>query len=246
MIRDHTDSPFSPENLRTDAGFFSALVFRAITQSTPALLQGHVLFETLDDFSEIALELGEENMANKTALGKTPNRHRETATAKFLWEAGTARRDEMFDPNNDTPKPFLTTFNLLRKKTTEKHQNFLGYGDLTAYLLTADYTYTNAVMAPTCEDMATAICAINRGAITGLRLLGLLPGGKSKPSVVDTRIALQKAYSFLERKIPSQQKTLMGFDYIMLEHALCKLSRLNRTHHIISWFVHQRNRLEIV
>ena len=106
---------------------------------------------------------------------------------------------------------------------------FLQFGPLIAYLLTADYSYTGILSSPSVDDMADAIACINAGGIKGLEALGILPDTRNMK--LDARIATIKPtfeafYDFLDKALTTEQKRIIGFDYIMVEHTLCKIAHL--------------------
>lgn len=234
LIRDHENSPFSQHNLHNEHGLFSALIFRGITQSSEALIAGNVLFRTCDAFMELRIHYTESEIAKTTALSKTPNSHRSTDIAPALWNAVVARQETFF--SYEYPHTFMNAFNFFRSfrlpKQTRRFK-FHGFGPLTAYLITADYAYTELVASPTVEEMAEILCIINRGGLKGLKLLGLLPGN-GKPDIQVTTDALRRLYDYLLEGLTRTERETMRFDLIMVEHSLCKLSRLNTKFAIVS------------
>jgi len=106
---------------------------------------------------------------------------------------------------------------------------FLQFGPLIAYLLTVDYSYTAVVSSPSLDDMANAIARINAGGIKGLEALGILPDTcnmKLDARIAAVKPAFQMFYNFLDKALTAEQKQIIGFDYIMVEHTLCKMARL--------------------
>lgn len=227
--REHINSPFHPVQGRTRAGFFSALVFRGITQSAPVVRTGNLWFNSLDDFEELKRDHPEEWMCKKNALG-FPNKHRSTANAGPLWTA-SKQYERLFT----IPKQsFMNCFNFLRSvDQPKKHIKFFGFGPLTAYLLAVDYAYAGFIELPTVDDMACIIKIIDRGGIRGLRLVGALSGGKSKATEDECIHAFRTAYTYLDITLTAEEKSATGFDIFTLEHCLCKLARLNTRLHIL-------------
>jgi len=229
--------PFDPENLHTLPGFFSALVFCVVMFSTPYLFSHAPLFQSLDAWEELMSRI-------KDTVAETSNDQQYfcnpmvygTATRcsvdiiPSLWLA--AERKWMLLSDNDQVN-FRKFYHWLAKdmldKSSKGQKTFLQFGPLIAYLLTADYSYTGIVSSPSLDDMANAIACINAGGIKGLEALGILPDTCSMK--LDARIATIKPtfemfYDFLDKALTAEQKGIIGFDYIMVEHTLCKIARL--------------------
>ncbi|TFK80882.1 hypothetical protein K466DRAFT_604963 [Polyporus arcularius HHB13444] len=97
-------------------------------------------------------------------------------------------------------------------------------GKLTAYLLTADLVYAGKVEPPSMETMGQVIHYNQLGSAAGLHKAGLIgdPKSASQPEVI---AAFKCVYEFLDRTVAEEDKRLIGFDEIMVEHLLCKFSR---------------------
>ena len=100
-----------------------------------------------------------------------------------------------------------------------------GLGKLNLYLLTADLAAVGAVSKPTVEETGSMIAKLATGAMRGLYLLELVDSPKTAPE--DAVIAACKdLYQYTMEELTEEEVTAMGFDTIVLEHALCKLTRL--------------------
>ncbi|KAJ7261538.1 hypothetical protein C8J57DRAFT_1634584 [Mycena rebaudengoi] len=64
---------------------------------------------------------------------------------------------------------------------------FFQLGPLGAYLLTADYSYAGFISPPTLAELAKIICDLDKGAVAGLELLGLIPMRERGPANVKTK-----------------------------------------------------------
>lgn len=115
---------------------------------------------------------------------------------------------------------------LLQKDKKGKQKVFHNVGPLTAYLLVADYVYAGLVTQPSAADIAFFICTINRGAFQALLNLRLLP---SAAKVEDCTAAVTHVWQYLDKHLPDDSKAQMPFDFILIEHALCKVTRLKLT-----------------
>jgi len=122
-------------------------------------------------------------------------------------------------------------------------------GELITYLLTVDYVYAGLVERPTLEEMAQVINKLNSRAAIGLEKLFLIPmsprteakvvrGKKRSPhhKQVDPGIevpliktALQLIMDYLMKNFSAEEQAMMRLDWFIIEHSLCKYSRLQKT-----------------
>ena len=224
--------PYSLNSVRTRGGFFSALVLRALTFSAPMVVEdGHVYFESFEDwydFEQAATAEGKpkEYFADVSAYG-TPNRFRNTSIVPELWKASSLWEERIEDLEDGQFDPIEFYQWICGKEASHHTVKFTNIGPLTAYLLTADYVHAGMVKMPTLDEMATLIHSIGRGALAGLRALGLLPRGQQAATVNDVSLALDKLVNFLSEKLTEEEKKKMDFNLILVEHALCKFVRLN-------------------
>ena len=229
--------PFDPENLCTLPGFFSTLVFHTVTFSTPYLFSHAPLLQSLDDWeksmSRIKNMVAEASndqryFCDPTVYGMATRCSVEIVPS--LWLAAKCKWTQL---SNGEQIGFCKFYHWLAKDTLDNsskgQKTFPQFGPLIAYLLTADYSYTGIVSPPSLDDMANVIACINAGGIKGLEALGMLPD--THKMKLDARIAIikpafQKFYDFLDKALTAEQKGIIGFDYIMVEHVLCKIAHL--------------------
>ena len=79
---------------------------------------------------------------------------------------------------------------------------------------------------PSVEQMAHIIHSVNKGAVSGLRMLGLLPRGVQAVTGHDVSVATSQLWKYLESSLSDDLKEKMPWNVITLEHSLCKFSRL--------------------
>jgi hypothetical protein len=216
------NGPFSPNHLHTRAGFFSALVYRGITHNTEFLLEHpSVLFKNLDGWNAVYSTLKKKGypdnyLCNVAAMGVPTNRS--PTFAEFYWKAtGNSKFTDWLLGDPDSPINIIELFDLLRSENT-----FPGFGALTAYLLAADYAIAGAATMPTEEEMGHIIKTIKAGALKGLKRLGYMC-----TSAKDIGRAFSGVVKLLETRIPLERRQQMGFNVFMVEHCLCKDSRLD-------------------
>jgi len=77
------------------------------------------------------------------------------------------------------------------------------------------------------DEMAEVIMEIDAGGMKGLEYFFEI----DNPTTEEVTKALDEVYIYLDRHLTDAQKRLMGFDILMVEHALCKYSRC----HFYGW-----------
>ncbi|KAJ6514801.1 hypothetical protein C8R47DRAFT_915262, partial [Mycena vitilis] len=243
--------PFTEARVRTDAGLLSAIIFRAITFGTEFLFDYRTYFKDINDFHAVEEEAA---AAYRLAHGAdppkayfclvdaygVPNVGRKVTLADGFaaalendsWAAKFKNRNQI---------PFVECYAWLSGALPQtgqgagkkkKVQRFHGLGQLGAYLLTADLVYAGAVVSPTVEEMGEMVWRLNKGATGGLERLGLIPkrvklvSSKQRPKESS---GVKTAFIYLFKKVvenlPADLLTRCGFDYIVLEHSLCKFGR---------------------
>ena len=99
-------------------------------------------------------------------------------------------------------------------------------GALAIYLLCADLSYTCAVAKPSVDCLGNMVAGLKSGAVNGLQTLGLVPaelsGHEIKPHVQTQFVQL---FQQLSGMLSQEEKDMMGFDGVVLEHTLCKVGR---------------------
>lgn len=111
-----------------------------------------------------------------------------------------------------------------KDQSGQKIKAFPQIGNLVAHLLAGDYAYTGKVKMPSVEEMGEVIHDVDAGGIAGLRVLGYFGKGE-KPSQSQVTAGLEDVHAFVMSVLPRDSREMMGYDLIMLEHALCKISR---------------------
>ena len=120
------------------------------------------------------------------------------------------------------PIPFHDFFDWTQDAKTKLPE----VGPLTAYLLTADLVYANKVETPTTQDIAYYIHRMGLGSRSGLLATSQIQSKKA--SAADIRHAFESVYTFLDSELTADEKNLIRFDAIMVEHLLCKYQRIQK------------------
>jgi hypothetical protein len=102
--------------------------------------------------------------------------------------------------------------------------NFQNIGVLTALLICGDLANVGVVEKPTVQQMARLMFDVNKGAILGLQRIGIVK--LPNPSLQEVEIGLSFLHNSLETNLTGEEKELIGYDIVILEHGLCKYTRL--------------------
>jgi len=151
-----------------------------------------------------------------------------------LWSAAKSKwmllsTNDQIDFRKVLPLVWSRTCRTCWTSRANDRKTFLQFGPLIGYLLTADYSYTGVVSPPSLDDMADMIAHINSGGVKGLEALGILPD--THKMRVDARIAAVKSAFEIFYELPGQvsngrEEGIIGFNYVMVEHVLCKIAHL--------------------
>jgi hypothetical protein len=87
-------------------------------------------------------------------------------------------------------------------------------------LMEADGDYFTIPLPATWGEL---VHELDKGAKNGLLTLGLL---EKKASSIDTTQSFSELYQYLAHELDDEEKSLIGFNTIMLEHGLCKRGRI--------------------
>ena len=222
------EGPFDAGVLKDPAALFSAVVGRVITFRTEFGRQEPMFFKGLVGWRDAIKGIHDERyICNPQAYGQS-NPRRNTALAAQLWEGAEGCDWSLFASQSHD---FWETYDFLRTPGMSPPR-FPQLGDLTAYLLAADYAYTSVAQKPSLHTIAKCIATINRGAAAGLELLGHIPerartssGAAKKPPIDQCSAGIESVHNFLSKFLTPQQQVDVTFDFIMDENALCKFSR---------------------
>lgn len=214
----NSNGPFSPSNISTRSGLFSAIIYRGITHNTPFLLEQPTLFEDLDAWNTLYNVLSplhkddEKYFCDKSAYGQAIAA-RVVANAEGFWKATGDPKFSSWLFSSATID-FMDLYNIF--------MTLRSFGSLIAYQLAVDYATAGKATTPSLEDMGYIIWKIRAGGLKGLRRLGwVVRDAKSATN------AFKNVYHALKYHIPPNMQQKMGFSVFTVEHALCKLSRLD-------------------
>jgi hypothetical protein len=151
--------PLSPDHLRTTQGLFSLMVWRGITFRTKLSEDHEMLFTDIGDFLQEIQGLPVEDVCNIAAYG-TPNPSRHPSNAEMYWAKANDKKWNEW---------LIGSHHLSFKDLVSRFKELKSFGNLVAYLATADYADAGAVPIPTAAEVGSMI---DLGAAKGLKLLG--------------------------------------------------------------------------
>ena len=181
---------------------------------------------------------------------------RVVGNAALYWEAAAnAEWPTLFTEGRATFKECFAALETLAYETESgsKKTPPLLRGTLSRYLICTDLVYAGAIAMPTVNSEAELIHELNSGAIKGLRFLGycpperledtVRPKGKSgealqnntkkprkarPPTREAVLVGFQNFYEDVDSMLTEEEKKSMGWDVLVAEHTLCKVSRLTK------------------
>jgi hypothetical protein len=216
--------PFCPKYISTSSGLFSAAIYRGVTHHTDFLIDQERVFHDLSQWNTLVEELAKTKplgyFCDKNAYGQFSS-SQDIANVPAFWAASTNKECSSW-LTSTTPINFQDLYNLFLTATIDGKKAFPGFGKLKAFLLAADYAIAGKATTPSPREVGEIIFHIGAGGIKGLRQLGF-----DCTTATKTGEAFSNVYNFLAKSIPPERKQQMKFGVFLVEHALCKVSRLD-------------------
>lgn len=224
--------PYGSEHLRTRKGLFSALIYRGITHNSQYLrgrAAPQILFSSLTDWNQIVSSHTIQQLCNKKAYGSQTIKNRVVGNAEGFWKAtheseslALDRRLTSWLLDSSTKKlPFHKGFLKLKEKEKKDCGMTTSMGPLVTYLLAADYALAGVFEMPTMAEMGKVIKNIGAGGRDGLELLGF-----NASTQEDIASSFETLDGLIRSHIPADKLKAMGYNAFVLEHILCKHTRL--------------------
>ncbi|KAJ3926508.1 MAG: hypothetical protein NXY57DRAFT_905541 [Lentinula lateritia] len=216
------DGLFDHHQINTREGIFSGLIFRGILFNTPTLreLDNGGFFDSWEAWKQFVLhheQKGDDYLCNKSAFGRTNGRSHHNAHR--FWIASAKLHAKLQEPS--------ITFTqiidyIANTKGDDSKSLFVTFGVLSAYLFAVDLVYAGCIPHPSLQEIAAIIPKLDKGALHGLLNLGFA-SSSSEVEIVPAFITLFHRLDCDQKLLPIKKQ--IGFDFFMLEHSLCKLSR---------------------
>jgi hypothetical protein len=208
--------------------FFNVLAFRGVFFGSPFARSAHYRwFESLNDWTMLRTQLtaeaneygaDDEYYVNPGCYGRS-QKERKLKLLDTYWE----RRLEWNDKINQPIKPSIgDVFNWLKGRTNGVNL-FPNIGALSAMLICGDLVEAGILAMPSVKEWATLIHRLKKGAMAGMEMYGLT---QTKCTVADFHASFALLDEVLQRELLTDEKEMMGYNIIMLEHTLCKIKRL--------------------
>lgn len=215
--------------------FFNVLAFRGVFFGSDFARSAHYRwFDSIEDWETFRVMEKEEAKkhggddsyyVNKSCYGQSQT-GRDLTLLSSYWKL----RLEWNNIFNKDAKPFVEdVYLLLMKLVTSKDEPskkvklFRNIGSLTALLICGDLVESGILLMPSVQEWAGLIHKLGMGAKAGMELFGLTPKGSTKEEVCNAFMSLDLA---LQNELRPDEKERMGYNIVMLEHALCKIKRL--------------------
>jgi hypothetical protein len=209
------------DRLLTPEGLWNVLMFRGITYGSPYAKDDLEWFDSYSEWMEYhdtsnkSIEKKKERyFVNVCAYGFN-NRWQTMDNASPYWtERGCWTSFIQKQPKVEEAFKFLT-------RSRNRKKVFENIGGLSALSICGDLVELGILEMPSIEEWASLIYTIRKGAMSGLQSLALLGKTFSKVEVID---AFKTLHTFLLATLTDEDRELMGYNIIMLEHSLCKFT----------------------
>lgn len=208
--------------------FFNVLAFRGVFFGSHFAQSAHYRwFESINDWTILRTELtGEANQyggddayyINEGCYGR-PQKDRKLTLLDTYWE----RRLEWNKKFNKPIKPSIRQVFKWLKDPQDDVNLFPNIGALSAILICGDLVEAGILSMPSVKEWAELIHKLKKGAMSGMEIYGLT---QKKCSAEELHAAFTSLDQVLQRELRMDEKEMMGYNIIMLEHTLCKIKRL--------------------
>ncbi|KAG6848987.1 hypothetical protein H0H93_012214 [Arthromyces matolae] len=217
-----------PTFLKTDDGFGSVLLHRALFYGSPFALKDDGIWPKVNPSWD---DIQKEHNYNKAYFVRnnvygSGNRHRKLENFTPIWDGRFGWHtflEDNLNPNFDQASTILAVILVVQWIINKKITNV---GPLTAVLIAGDLADAGVIPEPTPEMMGKLIFDLSKGAMVGLRYLKLIVG--SHPSQQDVQRAMVILYNHLKANLTDEEQQIIKFSVRMIEHGLCKIQRLER------------------
>lgn len=204
-----------PLRLHDKVGFWNALCYRGVFYGSRYGMEHCLFFNSYDEWVAFHKSLGKEDsyFSNVSAYGVS-NMHRTIKSVEKYWN--TCHLWTTFLVKH--PKPTFKDMYYFIKAS-----RFFNIGKLANILVCGDYVSAGIIPMPSAEMIGDIIFDVGKGAVDGMERLDIVPQGVSKEYFIHQFSSLN---TFLEGQLSTDEKVLMDYSVIMLEHGLCKYKRL--------------------
>jgi len=201
--------------LSTPAGIFNVAAFRGVFYGSSFALQDLRWFGDLSDWNKHYLEAAQDDKEGYFVKGNCygPNQpNQKTTVMENYWEIAQ-RWPKVLQSGKDNPNELMAYF-----------KNLPNVGDLSALLMLGGLVECGFLGMLDAGIMGSlVVAAVDKGGKAGLQLLGLVGSESEAPDVTS---AFEDLHQQIMRELNEERRSLIGYNVIMLEHAICKYKRL--------------------
>ena len=212
-------------------GFFNVLAFRGVFFGSPFAQSAHFKWFNgykdwvsfmVDEKEEATMDgrIEEEYYVKKNCYGRS-QQERSTKLLKGYWKQHNLW-NEFF---NQATKPTVQKVYGWLTSQDKGRSRFRNIGSLSALLICGDLIEAGLIPMPSSMEFRELISKVGKGGKEGMTLIGLV---KSSCKGEDICKAFQALDLALQHELTEDEKEVMGYNVIMLEHTLCKIKRLTK------------------
>ena len=210
-------------------GFFNILAFRGVFFGSPFAKSKHFRwFDSLEDWEHFRdngkgianRHMGEGFYVTKNCYGQSQS-GRELSLLLSYWKLRELWKD-MFDETKESPT-VTKVFRWLTSTSKDKKTLFPNIGKLSAMLICADLVEAGILPMPPAKEWADSVAKMAMGSKAGMENCKLV---KKKSTREEFCLAFESLDEALRMELTMEEKETMGYNVVMLEHALCKINRI--------------------
>jgi hypothetical protein len=216
----------------TGVGFFNILAFRGVFFGSPFAQSAHFKwFDGYDDWESFMIDkkgeatkdgrVEEEYYVKRNCYGSS-QQERSTKLMEGYWKQCNLW-GKFFD--QATKPTAQKVYNWLTSVDDHGLSRFRNIGSLSALLICGDLIEAGLVLMPSSMEFGELIFKVGKGAKDGMTLIGLVKSSANREELCKAFESLDLA---LQRELTEEEKEVMGYNIIMLEHTLCKIKRLTK------------------
>lgn len=217
---------FTSTLIRTEAGFFNALIFLLVLYRAPAILETDGNFNDLAGWNSFCEAHAGENhrwFCNQAAFGSSSNARTKDNVPHFAREAYRWPQWLGQQAASGAEITVLDIWDFLRSME-DGARVFPSCGDLSAFVLAADIASTGLIPLPTGEQIGHVIATINKGAKAAMVRMQLLP---ENASYLETKTMAARFYDFCTTNLPPDLMIRRNWNGYQFENGLCKSNRIS-------------------
>jgi hypothetical protein len=216
--------PYHGDMPRTTRGLFSSIIWRAVTLRSSFADLEQMVFNDLAEWKAYIEGISDKKyMYKANAYGTATQRHPDKVDG--YWKPVCALHWESRLQHGPS-LTFMDLFNLLHPINRSEPRPFNQLGPLGAMHVTSDLAHCGIVPVASNSDIGRCMEMIGAGSASGASIILERQEGKNLPADLCSEGA-RVAYDILNQSLTEDEKRLIRLDDgSMIEHALCKFSRV--------------------